>query len=148
MFAHSWLLWLPTPWSVPKRFPKVPIEILRERFICGMFICLQNRHLYPYPHRYVDLHKAYSVILGNLYKTLYNIITRRQTEQDAADVRAVLEKRERSDVSQDESLLSRLERDILAEWSTKQERLAVLEMRVEETVFLLKDLGVLGINDD
>lgn len=100
------------------------------------------------PYRYVDLHKAYSVILGNLYKTLYNIITRRQTEQDAQDVRAVLEKRERSDVSQDESLLSRLERDILADWGTKQERLAVLEMRVEETVFLLKDLGVLGINDD
>lgn len=100
------------------------------------------------PDRYVDLHKAYSVILGNLYKTLYNIIARRQAEQDAPDVRAVLEKRERSDVSQDESLLSRLERDMLADWGAKQERLAVLEMRVEETVFLLRDLGVLGINDD
>lgn len=98
--------------------------------------------------RYVDLRKAYSVILGNLYKTLYNISTRRQAEQDAPDVRAVLEKRERSDVSQDESLLSRLERGILKEWSTKQEKLTVLEMRVEETVFLLNDLGVLGINDD
>lgn len=63
-------------------------------------------------------------------------------------MRAVLEKRERSDVSQDESLLSRLERGILKEWGTKQEKLTVLEIRAEETVFLLKDLGVLGINDD
>ncbi|KAF9459370.1 hypothetical protein BDZ94DRAFT_1268509 [Collybia nuda] len=97
---------------------------------------------------YVDLHKAYSVILGNLYKTLYNISTRRRTEQGAPDVQAVLQKRERSDVSQDESLLSRLERDILEGWTTKQERLTILEMRVEETVFLLKDLRVLGINEE
>ncbi|KAF5387156.1 hypothetical protein D9615_001690 [Tricholomella constricta] len=97
---------------------------------------------------YVDLHKAYSVILGNLYKTLYNIGMRRRAEEEGSEVKAVLEKRERSDVSQDESLLSRLERDILKEWEAKQKRLTVLEIRVEETVFILKDLGVLGINDD
>ncbi|KAG5645878.1 hypothetical protein DXG03_005025 [Asterophora parasitica] len=96
----------------------------------------------------VDLHKAYSVILGNLYKTLYNVGMRRRAEEEASEVKAVLEKRERSDVSQDESLLSRLERDIVKEWEGKQKRLTVLEMRVEETVFILKDLGVLGINDD
>lgn len=72
---------------------------------------------------------------------------RRRAEVEAADVKAVLEKRERSDISEDESLLSRLERSILTEWETKQEKLAVLEMRVEETVFVLKDLGVLGIDD-
>ncbi|TFK42774.1 RNA polymerase III subunit RPC82-domain-containing protein [Crucibulum laeve] len=83
---------------------------------------------------YISLYKAYSVILVNVYKTL--------------EVKAVLEKRERSDVSQDESLLTRLERDILKEWEGKQEKLTVLEMRVEETVFILKDLGVLGIKDD
>ncbi|RDB21019.1 DNA-directed RNA polymerase III subunit RPC3 [Hypsizygus marmoreus] len=97
---------------------------------------------------YVDLHKAYSVILGNLYKTLYNVGMRRRAEMEANEVKAVLEKRERSDVSQDESLLSRLERDILQGWEEKRKRLTVLEMRVEETVFILKDLGVLGINDD
>ncbi|KAF8078149.1 RNA polymerase III subunit RPC82-domain-containing protein [Lyophyllum atratum] len=97
---------------------------------------------------YVDLHKAYSVILGNLHKTLYNIGMRRRAEEEASEVKGVLEKRERSDVSQDESLLSRLERDILKEWEAKQKRLTVLEMRVEETVFVLQDLAVLGINDD
>ncbi|KAG6812756.1 hypothetical protein H0H92_000671 [Tricholoma furcatifolium] len=97
---------------------------------------------------YVDLDKAYSVILGNLYKTLYNIGMRRRAEMEASDVKAVLEKRERSDVSQDETLLSRLERDILKEWETRQKRLAVLEMRVEETLFILKDLRGLGNKDD
>ncbi|KAG6836612.1 hypothetical protein H0H93_006033 [Arthromyces matolae] len=97
---------------------------------------------------YVDLHKAYSVILGNLYKTLHNIGTRRRAEIEANEVRGVLEKRERSDVSRDENLLSRLERDILKEWDLKQKRLTVLEMRVEETVFILKDLQLLGINED
>jgi DNA-directed RNA polymerase III subunit RPC3 len=53
-----------------------------------------------------------------------------------------LEKRERSDVSQDESLLTRLEREVLQTWEAKDERLAVLEMRVEEMVFVLKDLAL------
>jgi len=98
--------------------------------------------------RYVDLHKAYSVVLGNVYKSMYNIGMRRQAEQDAADVKAVLEKRGRSDVSQDESLLSKLERGILEEWEIKRDRLTILEMRTDETIFILKDLGVLGVHDD
>ena len=63
-------------------------------------------------------------------------------------VKAVIEKRQRSDVSEDESLLSRNERETLAEWGSKRERLTVLEMRVEEAVFILRDLGVLAKNDD
>jgi DNA-directed RNA polymerase III subunit RPC3 len=98
--------------------------------------------------RHVDLHKAYSVILGNLYKTLYNIGMRRWAEQEEPGVKAVLEKRERSDVSQDVNLLTRMERDVLTELESTQERLTVLEMRVEEVVFILRDLGTLGFNDD
>ncbi|KAJ7093171.1 RNA polymerase III subunit RPC82-domain-containing protein [Mycena epipterygia] len=93
---------------------------------------------------HVDLQKAYSVILGNLYKTLYNIGVRRQAEREEPMLRAVLEKRERSDVSQDEAgLMSRLELDMIKEWEDKQEKLTVLEMRVEESVFILRDLGVI-----
>lgn len=91
--------------------------------------------------RYVDFQKAYQMILGNVYKTLYNIKARCRAEQESGDVAAVLQKRERSDVSQDESLLTRIEREVLATWKTKQEKLAVLEMRVEEIVFIMKDLG-------
>ncbi|KAJ7445774.1 RNA polymerase III subunit RPC82-domain-containing protein [Mycena galericulata] len=98
---------------------------------------------------HVDLQKAYSVILGNLYKTLFNIGARRQAEQEEPMLKAVLEKRERSDVSQDEAgLMSRLELDMIKEWEAKQEKLTVLEMRVEESVFILRDLGVFGIHED
>jgi len=97
---------------------------------------------------HVDLLKAYSTLLGNLYKTLYNIGVRRRAEQEDPGVKAVLDKRERSDVSQDESLLTRMEREVLKEWENKREKLTVLEMRVEEAVFILRDLGRLGINDD
>ncbi|KAA1474824.1 hypothetical protein DENSPDRAFT_852553 [Dentipellis sp. KUC8613] len=93
---------------------------------------------------YVDLQKAYSVLLVNLYKTLHNISIRRQTEGKEAAVKAVLEKRQRSDVSQDESLLTRNEREVLQEWETKQMKLTVLEMRVEDAVFILRDLSALG----
>ncbi|KAJ7024768.1 hypothetical protein C8F04DRAFT_1130514, partial [Mycena alexandri] len=34
---------------------------------------------------------------------------------------------------------------LLKEWEAKREKLTVLEMRVEESVFILRDLGVFGI---
>ncbi|KAH9951267.1 RNA polymerase III subunit RPC82-domain-containing protein [Amylocystis lapponica] len=98
---------------------------------------------------YVDLQKAYSVILGRMYKTLYNIALRRQAEEEEPGVKAVLEKRQRSDVSQDEErLLTRNEREVLAQWEKKREKLTVLEMRAEEAVFVLRDLGTLVWNDE
>lgn len=93
---------------------------------------------------YVDPVKAYSGILSKLYKTLYNIGVRRQAEEQVTEVKAVLEKRERSDVSQDESLLTTLERNIVKQWEEKQRRLLVLEGRVDETLFILSDLWKTG----
>ncbi|PCH38624.1 hypothetical protein WOLCODRAFT_130979 [Wolfiporia cocos MD-104 SS10] len=98
---------------------------------------------------YVDAQKAESALLDNLYKTLYNIAMRRQAEEEEPVVAAVLEKRQRTDVSQDEErLLTRNEREVLAQWEKKREKLTVLEMRVEEAVFILRDLGRLGSSDD
>jgi DNA-directed RNA polymerase III subunit RPC3 len=98
-------------------------------------------------YRYVDLQKAYTVIIGNLYKTLYNISRRRQVEEEEPTLRAILEKRQRSDVIQDEErLLTRNEREVIARWEKKQEKLTVLEMRVEESVVILRDMG--GFIDD
>jgi len=98
---------------------------------------------------YVDLQKAYSVLLDHLYKTLYNIAMRRQAEEEEPAIKAVLQKRQRSDVSQDEErLLTRNEREVLAQWEKKREKLTVLEMRIEEAVFVLRDLGSLGNNDE
>ncbi|EJF65699.1 RNA polymerase III subunit RPC82-domain-containing protein [Dichomitus squalens] len=98
---------------------------------------------------YVDLQKAYNVLLDNMYKTLFNITARRQAEQDEPNVKAVMDKRQRSDVSQDEErLLTRNERELLAQWEKKREKLTVLEMRVEEAVFILRDLGTFAANED
>lgn len=99
--------------------------------------------------RYVDLQKAYNVLLGNMYKTLFNIAARRQAEQDEPNLKAVLDKRQRSDVSQDEErLLTRNERELLAQWEKKREKLTVLEMRVDEAVFVLRDLGTFAKNEE
>ena len=73
---------------------------------------------------------------------------RRQTEEDDPIVKAVLEKRQRSDVSQDEErFLTRNDRETLAEWEKKREKLTVLEMRVEECVFIVRDLGTFGVEE-
>jgi len=128
--------------SVPKKFLKVLTGTRQGRFICGAVKNFLNMVISTnIQSRYVDFQKAYQMILGNVYKTLYNIKARCRAEQESGDVAAVLQKRERSDVSQDESLLTRIEREVLATWKTKQEKLAVLEMRVEEIVFIMKDLG-------
>lgn len=95
---------------------------------------------------YVDLPKAYNVLLSNFYKMLYNIGMRRRKEAEDPTIRAVLEKSERSDVKADPSLLSRVEREVLRSWEERRDKLTILEMRVEEAVFILRDLAVLGID--
>ncbi|KAJ4488399.1 RNA polymerase III subunit RPC82 helix-turn-helix domain-containing protein [Lentinula aciculospora] len=90
----------------------------------------------------VDLTKAFSYILNVLYKTLYNISARRQAEREDPMLIAVLDKRERSDVSVDvEGLLSQHEKEVLKAWEEKEQKLGILETRVEESVFIIKDLG-------
>jgi len=98
---------------------------------------------------YVDLQKSYSVLLGSLYKTLYNIASRREAEAEESTVKAVLEKRRRTDVSQDEErLLTRNEREVLVQWERKREKLTVLQARVEEAVFILRDFGSWSVSED
>lgn len=97
---------------------------------------------------YVDLFKAYTSALGNAYKTLYNISARRRAEREATEVKTVLDKAMRTDVQQDESLLTRMEREVLAEWQQRDRKLTALETRVEESVFILRDLAIHGIGDD
>ena len=76
-------------------------------------------------------------------------MARRQSEQEEPLLKAVLEKRQRSDVMQDEErLLTRNERELLAQWEKKREKLAVLEMRVEESVFILRDMGRFSVEDE
>lgn len=99
--------------------------------------------------RYVDLRKAYATLLRNAYKTLYNIGTRRQAEAEEPLVKAILEKSQRSDVSQDvERLLTRNEREELAAWEKRRDDLTLVEMRAEEMVFVLRTLGDTAVDDE
>ncbi|GJJ11988.1 hypothetical protein Clacol_006226 [Clathrus columnatus] len=68
-------------------------------------------------------------------------------EEEEPIVKSVLEKRARSDVMNDESLLTRMEREVLREFEDKLERLNGLERRVEEVAFILRDLGTVGEKD-
>ncbi|KAI6036870.1 hypothetical protein BKA83DRAFT_4168435 [Pisolithus microcarpus] len=65
---------------------------------------------------------AYSTLLSSLYKTLFNIGARRQAEQEEPEIKAVPGK-------------------------MRAEKLGVLEMRVEEAVFILRDFAP-GRNSD
>ncbi|KAG8958894.1 RNA polymerase III subunit C82 [Tulasnella sp. 408] len=87
---------------------------------------------------YVDLAKAYSNLLSALYQTLANIVAR--TAEEESQVRPSLDKRDRTDLNGQEHLLNRHDLAVLNEWEDKQERLHVLAMRVEENVFILRDM--------
>ncbi|KZV69059.1 hypothetical protein PENSPDRAFT_652745 [Peniophora sp. CONT] len=88
---------------------------------------------------FVDLPKAYSVLLANLYKSLYNINTRLRTEQEEPLIKAVLAKLDREDVTEDD--LTRVDRELLATWRDKRMKLTLLAARVEESVFILHDMA-------
>ena len=120
--------------------------------------------------RHIELQKTYANLLGSLYKTLGNILshtlslstptseastltiaggpssqhttTSSSTNHQATLVAAVLAKKARTDVSQDEDgLLSRTEKEIVRDWEQSREKLGVLSARVDEAVFVLRDLG-------
>lgn len=86
-------------------------------------------------------------MLSRLYKTLYNISVRYSAELQEPELKAVLEKRQRTDISSDESLLTRIERETIQKWDDKRDRLTVLQARVDETVFILRELAVFGTHD-
>ena len=89
--------------------------------------------------RFVDLPKAYSVLLANLYKSLYNIHTRLRSESEDPLIQAVLSKLDREDVTEDD--LTRVDRELLAAWRDKRLKLTLLASRVEESVFILHDMA-------
>ncbi|KAL0569635.1 RNA polymerase III subunit C82 [Marasmius crinis-equi] len=91
---------------------------------------------------YVDVEKALMGILNGLYKTLYNISARRQAEREDPMLVAVLEKRERTDVKMDEGLLSPMERDMIRSWEEKEERLGVLEERIQDSTTTIVHRGL------
>ncbi|TIA91612.1 hypothetical protein E3P99_01028 [Wallemia hederae] len=87
---------------------------------------------------YVDLPKAYLALSAKLYKTIANLIERKQRERN---IRAdVLSRADRKDVREDASLLAKSDQDRLAELRRIIEMLDVAILRSDAATFVLKDL--------
>jgi len=92
--------------------------------------------------RHLDLRKAYAVLLSSLTNTLANILERQAAESSHSAFKSVLEKRERTDVAEDQDLLTRPEKELLQDWEDRMMRLTTAAGRVDEAAFVLRDLGV------
>jgi DNA-directed RNA polymerase III subunit RPC3 len=91
--------------------------------------------------RDVDLKKVNAVILSTLIKTMANILERKAAESERNPMlRTLLETRERTDVAADASLLSVGDKKLLEQWEEKMVKLTALETRVDEAIFILRDL--------
>lgn len=69
-----------------------------------------------------------------------NIFERKVAESERPLVKALLETRERMDVAEDRDLLTVAEKRILQQWEDKMVKLTVLEARLEEAIFILREL--------
>jgi len=92
-------------------------------------------------YRDVDLKKVNAVMLSTLIKTMANVLERKTAESARNPmIRTLLETRERTDVVEDESLLSAADKKMLETWEEKMMKLTALETRVDEAIFILRDL--------
>jgi DNA-directed RNA polymerase III subunit RPC3 len=85
-----------------------------------------------------------AVMLSTLIKTMANILERKAAESERNPMlRTLLETRERTDVAADESLLSVADKKMLERWEEKMVRLTALETRIDEAIFVLRDLPLM-----
>lgn len=87
---------------------------------------------------HVDYTRVVTSLLGHLYKSLANLQAQKQYQLGLKS--ALVEKRERTDVRADSSLLSKRDREQIKELDTKMEALTVAEMRIDQQLFVLKEL--------
>ncbi|GAA6024508.1 hypothetical protein JCM10207_000399 [Rhodosporidiobolus poonsookiae] len=86
---------------------------------------------------FVDFNKVVTALVGHHYKALANVQAQRQHQLERR--RGLVEKRERTDVREDESLLSKRDREMIAEMDQTMEALAVAEQRIDEQLFILRE---------
>lgn len=97
--------------------------------------------------RFVDTPRTYASLLFSLYRTLGNILTRQRTELQR--IQPLLDKRGRTDVQTNiDQYMTRDERAALEEYYVQRERLSTLAQRVDESVFVLRDLAEQGYAGD
>lgn len=89
---------------------------------------------------HVDMNKTNAVMLSTLMKTMANIMERKAAESSTPLLKTLLETRRRTDVAADESLLTYAEKELLRQWEEKMVKLGILESRVDEAMFILREL--------
>jgi DNA-directed RNA polymerase III subunit RPC3 len=88
---------------------------------------------------HVDLARAYTALISHLYKTLANLLQRKQKEVD--ERRMLVEKRNRSDVVESGGeLMGREEKEELERMEQVVRRLTLAEQRTDLNIFVLRDL--------
>ncbi|GAA5898808.1 hypothetical protein JCM5296_005613 [Sporobolomyces johnsonii] len=86
---------------------------------------------------FVDFNKVVTALVGHHYKALANVQAQRIRQLELH--RGLVEKRERSDVRADPGLLTKRDREGIAELDQALEALAVAEMRIDEQLFVLRE---------
>lgn len=88
---------------------------------------------------YVDYEKVVSALLDHQYKALANLQAQKEYQLKLA--KALVEKRDRSDVrAERDKLLSKKDKENLEELDKILEALTVAEMRIDQDVFVLREM--------
>ena len=93
--------------------------------------------------RYIDLDKAFAVLIRVFFKTITNVLLRHENEETEPLLKSVLEKSSRVDVAEDPSLLVPSEREILETWEKRSEKYNIAKVRIEQSLFTLRECRIL-----
>ena len=86
---------------------------------------------------FVDFNKVVTSLIHHHYKALANLQAQRQHQLELR--RGLVDKRERSDVRADPSLLSARDREMIVELDKVLDALSVACLRVDEQLFVLRE---------
>ncbi|GAA5898407.1 DNA-directed RNA polymerase III subunit C82 [Sporobolomyces salmoneus] len=86
---------------------------------------------------YVDFNRTVTSLIAHHYKALANIQAQRFEQLERK--RGLVEKRERTDVRENEALLTNRDREDAEELDWKLEALATAEMRIDKQLFVLRE---------
>ncbi|GAA5820142.1 hypothetical protein JCM3770_005389 [Rhodotorula araucariae] len=86
---------------------------------------------------FVDFNKVVTALIAHHYKALANV--QAQREHQLALRRGLVDKRERSDVRENDALLTKRDHEAIVELEQTLEALAVAEQRLDEQLFVLRE---------
>lgn len=86
---------------------------------------------------YVDFNRTVTSLIAHHYKALANVQAQRSEQLERK--KGLVEKRERTDVRENQALLSRRDQEESADLDWKMEALATAEMRIDKQLFVLRE---------